>query len=313
MKLVGIMPVRNEDWILGLSLRVALQWCDQVVVFMHACSDETVSIVADLIQPDFNRIIPLAEESGSWEEMSHRHSMLLTARRHGATHVAMIDADEVLTANLVPHIRGVVEKTPPGCMLDLPLYNLRNCFSHSTHGPITLTGAGPMQYHTNGVWGNRWVATAFADRPELHWAGDGFHHREPFGHEWRGHRYRPINHPQGGVLHFWGASERRLRAKHALYRITERLRWPNKTAADIEYVYDPATNPYSVLAQKMRVAGPWEFAAVKPEWIEPYADLMQYLHIDKEPWQEAEVRRLVLEHGVEKFSGLDLLGVPEWS
>lgn len=304
MKLVGIMPVRNEDWILGLSLRVALQWCDEVVVADHWSSDESRDIINDL----HPRVIVRDDREDGWQEMRQRDMLLKTAREVGATHIALIDADEVLTANLVPHIRGLIEKTPPGCMLDLPLYNFREkgCGSNDHEMPGWKR---EHHYHANGVWGNRWVATAFADKPELHWAGDGFHHREPFGHEWRGHRYRPINHPQGGVLHFWGASERRLRAKHALYRITERLRWPNKTAADIEYVYDPATNPNSVLAQKMRVAGPWEFAAVKLEWIAPYADLMQYLHIDKEPWQIEEVRSLLETHGRDKFAGLDLLGL----
>jgi hypothetical protein len=36
---------------------------------------------------------------------------------------------------------------------------------------------------------------------------------------------------------------------------------------------------------------------------------MKYLDVDAEPWQEAEVRRLVAEHGRETFAGLDLFGV----
>jgi hypothetical protein len=36
---------------------------------------------------------------------------------------------------------------------------------------------------------------------------------------------------------------------------------------------------------------------------------MKYLDVDAEPWQEAEVRRLVAEYGREKFTGLDLFGV----
>ena len=32
MKLVGIMPVRNEDWCLDLTARAALMWCDELVI-----------------------------------------------------------------------------------------------------------------------------------------------------------------------------------------------------------------------------------------------------------------------------------------
>ena len=124
--------------------------------------------------------------------------------------------------------------------------------------------------------------------------------REPMGVAWR--RWRPVAQGHGGTLHLWGASERRLRAKHALYRVTERIRWPEKPAAEIERYYNLATTPRE----------PWTFKGVPPEWLETYQDLMPYLHIDAEPWQVSEVKRLVLEHGVQKFHGLDLLGVPEW-
>jgi uncharacterized metal-binding protein YceD (DUF177 family) len=45
MKLVGLMLCRNSDWVIGLSLRAALMWCDAVVVLMHNCSDDTEEIV----------------------------------------------------------------------------------------------------------------------------------------------------------------------------------------------------------------------------------------------------------------------------
>jgi hypothetical protein len=289
MKILAIMPVRNEDWVLGLSLRVALRWCDQVIVADHGSTDGSRDIMNELGR---DGVIVRDDRESGWHEMEQRQMLLDTAREYGATHIALVDADEVITADILPHMRRLVEASRDGWMLDLPLYNVR-------HGD---------QYHTNGVWGNRWVATAFLDNPQLHWAGDCFHHREPFGVN-RWHRAKPVAQGDGGVMHFWGASERRLIAKHALYRMTERIRWPQKTAAEIEFIYDPATNPSSQLAQRLNVAGPWTFEALKPEWIEPYADLMQYLHVDGEPWQEAECRRLYQEYGAERFTGLQLFGV----
>ena len=302
MKIVGIMPVRNEDWILGLSLCVALKWCDQVIVCDHGCTDGSRDIMNEL------GVIVRDDRESGWQEMEQRQMLLETAREYGATHIALIDADEVLTANLLPSIRQAVGFSTPGWMMDLPLLNLREVPGIGVAWWRNEPVPAPL-YHSNGVWGNRWVATAFLDEPRLNWAGDRFHHREPFGYpHWR--RATALSeHGDGGVMHFWGASERRLRAKHALYRMTERIRWPQKTAAEIEFIYDPATNPSSQLAQRLNVAGPWTFEALKPEWIEPYADLMKYLHVDAEPWQEAEVRRLLAEHGREHFAGLDLLGL----
>lgn len=290
MKLVGIMPVRNEDWCLGFTLRVALKWCDEVIVLLHSCSDRSLQICANVQSEVFDRLGYLIIDGDGWDEMEHRQKMLECARSNDATHVAIIDADEFLTANLLGRTRGDIEYyTLHEGLLELPGYNLRE-----------RDGSDPWQYHANGVWGNRWFSTAFRDRPEAHWGGDRFHHRAPMGVNWM--RNHPVQQGCGGTLHLWGASERRLRAKHALYRITERLRWPDKPAADIERLYSLATTPRE----------PWTFKTVPPEWLSGYEDLMPHLKLDAEPWQLAEVKRLVQEYGSERFIGLDLLGVPEW-
>lgn len=296
MKLIGIMPVRNEAWCLGLTLRVALRWCDMVMVMSHASVDESEKIIKQCYQENAGRVTIAARAADlGWDEMKHRQCLLKIAREWEATHVALIDADEFITGNLVARncavvspIRSYVANCSNGMLLELPGYNLREGIA-SWH-----------QYHANGIWGNRWFATAFLDQPGAHWGGDRFHHREPMGVAWR--RWRPIPQGNGGTLHLWGASERRLRAKHALYRVTERLRWPDKPAAEIERLYSLATTPRE----------PWLFKAVPAEWLEPYADLLRYLDIDAEPWQVAEVKRLVKAYGVQTFHGLDLLGVPEW-
>lgn len=105
-------------------------------------------------------------------------------------------------------------------------------------------------------------------------------------------------------MHLWGADERRLRAKHAWYRITERLRWPTRPVSQIERRYslatagDPPHDP----------ASRWEYRSVPDTWWEPYADLMHHLNITAVPWQEEAIANAIAEHGREHFNGLDLLG-----
>lgn len=294
MKLVGMMPVRNEDWVLGLSLRVALMWCDEVVVLLHACTDRSAQIVSEVAEHE-GRIVVRTHHHECWTEMAHRQQMLEIARGMGATHLAICDADEVLDGNMATmcstgRFKDIVFGTPRGHILELPGYNLRN---------------GINQYHSNGVWGSRWFSTAFADDPALSWTGDTFHHREPHGKKL--HPYRPIQQGQGGVMHLWGASERRLRAKHALYKITEHLRWPHKSAASIDYEYSRAIKGDQFTSDL--AVQDWTYSSVPESWWAPYAHLMKYLDVDAEPWQEKECQRLVALHGREKFAGLDLFGV----
>src|SRR5215475_6624079 len=106
MKLVGLMPFRNESWVLGLSARVALQWCDELVMLDHASTDDSRDIAMQVMS-ETKRAVILYEYDTAWHEMRHRQRMLEEARALGATHIAIIDADEVLTANLIRRVRDI--------------------------------------------------------------------------------------------------------------------------------------------------------------------------------------------------------------
>src|SRR5437868_14507474 len=102
MKLIGMMPVRNEAWCLGLSARVALMWCDKLVIRVHSSSDGSWEIVNELVfEYPGGRVRAIQGGESEWDEMAHRQNMLNSARLRGATHLAIIDADEVLTGNLL--------------------------------------------------------------------------------------------------------------------------------------------------------------------------------------------------------------------
>ncbi len=284
MKLSALCPVRNEDWCLGLSLRVALRHCDSAVVLLHACTDRSAEIVAEVAAEQPGRVTVIEDADGKWAEMQHRQKLIEAARDNGATHVAIVDADEVLTGNLLPIIRGLVEQMPRHTVMQLPGYNLRG---------------GIDRFHANGVWGNRWFSFAFADDPALGWHGDQFHHREPMGAPLVLRRVG--THGNGGIMHLWGANERRLIARHRLYKMTETLRWPAKPVAEIDRMYSLAIHGQPGDEPKY-----WRYMLVPDEWWAPYTDLAQHLQLDAVPWQEAECERLIAEHGEARFAGLDL-------
>jgi Glycosyl transferase family 2 len=287
VKLIGLMPVRNEAWVLGLSARVALMWCDELVILDHQSDDTSPEIIIGLHNEFQGRVSGLLE-MGPWDEMRHRQAMLELARKRGATHIAIIDADEVLTGPIATEgIAKAMVYHAKESLLQLPLYNLR--------GGIEL-------YHANGLWGSRIVSVAFADDPPQLWSGDRFHAREPQGKFLR--PFQPIKQGEGGVMHLWGANERRLLAKHALYKVTERLRWPDKPVRDIDFEYSQCVTGGTGIPPEC-----WTYNAVPESWWAPYQHLMKYLDIDAEPWQDAEVRRLVDLYGRERFAGLDLFGV----
>lgn len=290
MRLIGMMPCRNEDWVLGLSARAALLWCDALAILDHASTDRTAEIIDELRIEFPGRVMSFPEPNGEWHEMEQRQALLEFARQFEPTHLAIIDADEVLTGNLLDRMRIAVEAMPRGRMLQLPGYNLRG---------------GLDRYHANGIWGQRWFSVAYADDPRLGWRGDCFHKREPSAPSIALRMMQPFGQQQGGVMHLWGASERRLRAKHAAYKMIETLRWPAKPKTLIERLYSLAFDP----AMNRDFAQEWHFADVPAEWWQPYGALRASVELEAVPWQEAMCRELLAEHGSDRFAGLDLLGV----
>jgi Glycosyl transferase family 2 len=287
MKLVGLCLARNEDYILGFTARVALNWCDSLIILNHGSTDGTADIIEEIQAQSSGRVSVLSEPAGeTWDEMTHRQELLTWGRQIGGTHFAIIDADEALTANLWFDVRRHIETLPARGMLELPGYNLRK---------------GITSYHENGVWSDRWFSTAFKDDPRASWDGNKFHQRAPENVRW--FPVRPVPQGQGGILHFWGASERRLHEKHRLYRVTERVRFLDKPVADIERMYslaekgDPKTPRYGTPET-------WTYSKTPAAWW-PGA-LTDYINLDRDPWQKAEADRLIEQYGREHFNGLSV-------
>jgi hypothetical protein len=286
VNLIGLMPARNEAWVIGLSARAALRWCDELILLLHACSDDTAAIVDQISAEHPGRVHVLIEPDPDWAEMAHRQRLLTAARGRSATHLALVDADEVLTGNLLTVIREWIEPLTQGAHIQVGM----RCMWRS------------LDWYRSGVsvWSNRWdLALAFSDHPSLKWEkvnGYDHHHRQPFGSVLAKRAYAL----DGGVMHLQFANWRRLRAKHARYKMMERVKYPGKSIAAIERLYNQALDETRL--QTM--------AAPASHW-EPYADLMGHIDLDAEPWQESECRRLMREHGPETFAGLNLFDVVE--
>lgn len=283
MKLIATMPVRSESWILGLSLRVVLKWCDEVIVLNHCSRDTTVDIVGEVSEEHPGRVIFIDDQNPEWSEMAHRQRLLDAARARGATHVAITDADECLTGNRLEGIRAQIASLPPGATLQVGM-------------PAMWRGLDKYRYD-GSCWSRRYdLVLAFADRHDLCWQrtnGYDHHQRAP-----RNSRVGHQSFIDGGVMHLQFASWRRLVAKHALYKIMERLKYPDKRVADIDWMYTLATNEDGI-----------RLVDAPAEWWEPYKDLMHHADLNAVPWHEAECKRLWMEHGVDRFQGLNLFGV----
>lgn len=279
MILSAIMPARSEAWVLGLSARAALVWNDNLILLDHASSDETPRIAAQLADEYPGRVYILTEPLTQWDEMDHRQRLLDFARGIGSTHVSVPDADEILCGDMLPKIRTHIERLQPGHFVSAKMRNLYNGINEfrSDDSPFG-SRAGTM--------------LAFADAPNLRWKARGgyqHHQRSPLG------SLQGPMLPGGGIMHLQFADWRRLVQKHRWYRVSERLKYPDKPVADIERMYSLALDTTGM-----------ELSAAPSAWWEPYLHLLQYLDLTAVPWQERAVEEAIAAHGREHFAGLNI-------
>lgn len=295
MKTVGMMLVRNEEWIIAHSLRRALEWCDYVIVLMDRSTDYTWAIVNELVPgkrviPMYNHDLTLTGGSDKceWKEMELRERMLDRAREMKATHLAMIDADEFLTDNLTTNSSAIwkwMEIMKPGEILELPMIPCWRSFT--------------KYRDDNSVWSRATISTVVRDDGRLSWspAVDGYqhHHRCPYG-AYAG-KLRPLHRmSEGGVIHAQWASWPRVIAKHVWYRMMETISYPGRMTADaLNRKYDQALDEGGIVLKP-----------VHREWWG--TDPVPTVDDTALTWFGRDIRRMLEEHGRWTFEGLDLKG-----
>ena len=286
MNLIGLMCVRNEEWVLGLSLRAALDWCDSVVVLDHNSSDQTMPIIIDHVNRFPGRVSTILWPTDEWAEMNQRQATLEVGRQLGGTHFAIIDADEVLTHNFLPNVRRWCEMLEPGQVLDVPMIPTWRSMGAYRSDPC--------------VWSRASLSLAFCDRPDLRWAvrdqGYQHHARAPQGSE--RHRFKPVSQGDGGVFHLQFANWERLKWKHRFYKMREVTRWPDRrTVAEVDRIYSQALNEDGL-----------EVTSVPTEW---WGDYDASAVCPPNPWFKEACEEMLHSHDIGAFEGLNLWGWPE--
>lgn len=289
MKLIGLMHARNEQWILGMSLPAALRFVDEIVVLDHDSTDATPAIIDRVANIHPGRVHRAYWTGEHYNEMAIRQATLDAARSAGATHLFWIDADEVLTANMIGPVRERIATLTPGESIELPW--------------LAMWGSLDQFRQDTSVWTNNFKTFAFADHPDIRYAAqrDGYdmHQQTPRGLTSKPARPWP-DQSAGGVMHLQFANRRRLLAKHAWYKMSEVIRFPGrKTNAEIDAMYNQAMDEANL-----------GLADVPQSWWDGY-DGRSLVDLGDAPWHEHEVLRFWNEHGPAPFAGLELWGLPE--
>lgn len=275
MKVIGLMPVRNEEWVLRHSLSALSSFCDVVIVHDQRSDDRSREICRE-----FPRVVLIeAHEAGVCEQARRG---LLDAARHYDGHNLLwwSDADEIVSPSLVTRFLNESGRT-------LAAGTAIECLFYHLWGRVDRYRDDGSQYQPH------WKSIAIVDDRRF----DFDRSLTLPLHEPRvAAQTRAVRAAAVPVFHLQWLLPRRNQIKQAWYRCRELM--DGRPSTEINRRYSIA-----LPAPRARTS------PVPPEWV---ADItFPDATIDRDPsWQERDVLKWFDERGVEFFEPLEIWHVP---
>ncbi len=121
MKIIALLPVKNEGWILPTYLSSVKKIVDKIISIDDGSTDNSKKILqnAGALVYENKKIV----KSG-WAEHSIRQKLLQLGREHGGTHFICLDADEIFSENFIKNGRQSIKNLKPGQKLFFRWVNL---------------------------------------------------------------------------------------------------------------------------------------------------------------------------------------------
>lgn len=237
MKVVALLPFKNEAWILPAYLSSIAPVVDEIAGIDDGSADDSRALI-EAVGGFVQAARPGGDRETHWRWISE--DMLRVGRERGGTHFVCLDADEALTAPAGTHLRDALAALAPGEKVQMQWLALWK---------------DPGAYRDDdSVWSDNHKDFAFADAPGLAFEG------------WWPHRHGRTAGPndpallkrlppgQGAVLHYQFVPWSRFQVKQAWYRCIEFIRAPEK-AYDINAMYAPTLGDPS--ARTTRIPAEW--------------------------------------------------------
>ncbi len=273
MKVLGLVPVRNEAWVLRHTLSCLSEFCDVVLVQDQDSEDESRGICRD-----FPKVQLIASTKAVICEQA-RFGLLDAAREFdGNNFLWFNDADELVSPSSVKQCLAA-SPWEPGMVMECRFYNLWKT---------------PRRYRDDlSLYRPHFKAMGFVDDRTANYDRSlDFPLHTP-----RVCRIqdptKTLTAPEVRVLHLQWIVWERNQMKQAWYRCRE---WLNrtKTAAEINALY-------SVTFDAMGI----KTTPVPPAWVE--ALTFPDASVDREPsWHEREILSWFDRDGVERFEPLEI-------
>lgn len=281
MKIIALMPVKNEEWILRETLSSLSQICDHVIVADQNSTDSTRSIAKIFHN------VEVIDNHAIGHSNSVRWLLLDAARKISGNHfIINIDADEAISPVLFKKFFSEnIIKLTPGVSIEVPW--------------IQLWKSTRYYRNDNSVWSNNWKPIAFVDDRKCDYEREFVinDHTSRIPKLNDSLRIRVKDMP---LLHYQWVSWNRVQVKQAWYRCSELLNG-SLSAKAINSKYSDSLNDSCV-----------ELSEVPSEWCEGVF-VPQSIEKSKSDWHMSEIINWFEKFGVEFFKELDIWHIEDLS
>lgn len=275
MKIVALLPIKNEAWVLPTYLSSVSKIADEIIALDDSSTDDSATILRDAGAT----VIPYVSETETHVNMSTRRQKLLDAgRASGGTHFIWLDADETFSANFIPRAREVIYKLQPGEKISMRWVHLWKDTEHYLDD-------------RRSPFGFIWKDFIVCD--------DGSNFKDVFLSEARtqGEKDRLYKLPEaeGVVLHYQFGDWTAVQYKQAWYRCQELLagkRSPQRI-----------NHTYSITLEQPDL----NITAVPTEWV---SGTMQPKSRENS-YHKRYILELFQQHGITYFEPLQIWHIPE--
>lgn len=275
MKIIALIPVKNEAWILKTCLTSLKSVADEVVILDDNSTDGSRELAASFGA----HVVNFDSGSEKHVDMSARRQKLLDiGRQRGGTHFIWLDADEAFSADFLPNARELIATLAPGEKLCLQWIQLWKSVN---------------KFRDDGVYHSLFKDFVVADDPNAVFKKQSLSEGRTPGHN---DKLRRIAPEQGVVLHYQQSDWRRYQFKQAWYRCSELIEGA-RSAKRINNTYlftlDDGSDKISIVPEK---------------WI---SGLPLLCYIEKSEWHEKAIYGFFDKYGIEFFEPLQIWHIKE--
>ena len=294
MKVIALLPFRNEEWCLPSYLHNTTKIVDEIIAIDDGSIDNSVKILEDAGAKVYSSEKLIKFNSG-WSEGSIRAELLKLGREAGGTHFVCLDADETFTNPLVENFQELLPQLQPGEKMSLQWLALWKSYSSYRHDAT--------------VWSNNWKDFVVFDDPSLSYNHNQHMHvgRTPASvSDVNNESWRRLENEHGAVMHFQFSAYNNFQLKQCWLRCSELIQEPYNSQG-INIKYSITLLEQNVGLEEMPKSWYDKIVLPKVEIFDPEWKDSSFVRADLLPG----IYKYFEDYGVEFFENLNIWHVPQ--